>query len=261
MTALTEAHARALIDAHFERRISPSNERVMRAHLASCDACGEYYESHLLLERVTRGSEGTRERVAAGLGLTLPAERTNRAWILSTAFAAAAAVALTVGRSETVRHAPGDVHAEEFAARGGDADATPHVLVYKMNPTREIEPGGRLKASDELAFAYTNPGGFGHLLVFGVDEHRHVYWYHPAWTNHIEHPRAIAIDRGPAARELPEAIRHDIDGQALTLYALFLDEDLPVERIEELVGETASAGDALPLPAAYQARIPLAVER
>jgi hypothetical protein len=253
MKPLFESNARSLIDAHFARRISPAREHAMRAHLAGCDACGKYYQAHLLFERITAGNERTRERLADGLGLRVT-PRANAPWV------AAAALAATVAAMVLV-HETAARHDREFAARGGAHDEPPRVLVYRLNPTRELAANERVKQTDELAFAYTNPGGFRNLLVFGVDEHRHVYWYHPAWTNHIEHPRAIAIESGPAARELPEAIRHDIDGQTLTVYGVFLDDDLTVERVEELVGEASAAGDALALPGAYQQRVVLSMER
>ena len=56
MKVLTESRARALIEAHFARRISPSDERVLRAHLELCDACGKVYDAHLLFERITGDS-------------------------------------------------------------------------------------------------------------------------------------------------------------------------------------------------------------
>jgi hypothetical protein len=149
----------------------------------------------------------------------------------------------------------------EFAARGAAVTETPRVLLYALGPTRDLGPNARMKSSDQLAFAYTNPSGFRNLLVFGVDEHRHVYWYYPAWHDKNEHPRALTIASGPAARELPEAIRHDLDGQALTVHAVFLDEEMPVERVEELVSGAASPDGPLPLPGAYQEQIPLTVER
>src|SRR5262249_37142651 len=127
MKALTESRARALIDAHFERRISPSQERSMRAHLVGCDACGRYYESHLLFERITAGSAQTKERLADGLGLSLAPQRTSAAWVLG-AVLAAAAVAMLVVRATGARHATA-----EFAARGGGREEAPHVSVYALN--------------------------------------------------------------------------------------------------------------------------------
>jgi hypothetical protein len=259
MKPLTESRARALIEAHFARRISPHNERMMRAHLELCEACGKVYNAQLMFERITAGSAQTRERLGAGLGFQIASQRASAPWMLAAGLAVAVA-ALILLRIAGAKHESAKQEAE-FAARGSAKVEMPRMRVYALTPTRELAPNERMKPSDQLAFAYTNPRGFRNLLVFGVDEHRHVYWYHPAWHDHFEHPHALAIESGPAARELPEAIRHDLDGQTLTVYAVFLDEDMPVERIEELVASARSLGEPLPLPGAYQQRIALAVER
>jgi hypothetical protein len=257
MKLLTESRARSLIESHFAKRISPADERRMRSHLALCEACGRVYNAHLLFESITAGSTAAgsalaRERLAAGLGFRAGSQRAIGTWVGALACAAAALIALRVGSAK---------HDAEFAVRGSAERQAPRVLVYALSPTRELRPNDQIEASDKLAFAYSNPSGFRNLLVFGVDEHRHVYWYYPAWRNLGEHPRALAIESETAGRELPEAIRHDLDGQTLALHAVFLDEDMPVERIETLVAGASSPGEALPLPGARQQLIPLTVER
>jgi hypothetical protein len=272
MTPITESRARSLIEAHFSRRISPDNERRLRAHLSLCKACVKVYDAHLMFERITAGSPmvSGRERLGAALGFRVASsQRATTLWGLAAGFAAALA-ALAVLRVAGANH-EGVKQETEFAARGGahvgggerggrDAEA-PRMLVYALGPTRELAPTDRMKASDQLAFAYTNPSGFRNLLIFGVDEHRHVYWYHPAWRSQNDHPRALGIESGPEARELPEAVRQDLDGRALTVYAVFLNEEIPVERVEELIANAQSPDEPLPLPGAYQQRIELGVER
>jgi hypothetical protein len=257
MKPLSESRARALVDDHFARRISPENERILRAHLEVCDDCVKVYDAHLLFERITGDAAQSRERLAAGLGFHVASRRPSAPRVLAMGLAAALAalflVHLTIARHESTKQET------EFAARGAARVETPRILAYALGPTRELALSDRVRATDQLAFAYTNPTGFRHLLVFGVDEHRHVYWYHPAWRSHDEHPRALAIEDGPAARELPDAIRHDLDGHSLTVYAVFLDDDIPVERVEQLVASRAP-GEPLPLPGAYQQRLALAVE-
>ncbi len=264
MTPITESRARSLIEAHFSRRISPHNERMLRAHLSLCEACVKVYDAHLMFERITAGSSMARERLAAALGFRVATQRATTLWVLAAGFAAALA-ALAVLRVAGAKH-EGVKQETEFAARGGaqvgghEVEA-PRMLVYALAPTRQLAPNERMKASDQLAFAYTNPSGFRNLLIFGVDEHRHVYWYHPAWRSQNDHPRALAIESGPEARELPEAVRQDLDGRALSLYAVFLNEDIPVERVEELIVNAQSLEEPLPLLGAYQQRIELGVER
>ncbi len=258
MEPLTESRARALIEAHFARRISPSEERVLRAHLALCDACGKIYDAHILFESVTGESARWRDRLATGLGVDAAAPRATAPWWLAAGFAAAAALLLfRVGAAKHRDASP----EPEFAARGAASTEAPRVLLYALGPDRELGANARMKASDQLAFAYTNPPAFRNLLVFGVDEHRHVYWYYPAWHSRDEHPRAVTIESGPAARELPEAIRQDLDGQALTVHAVFLNEEVPVERVEEIVAGAASQDEPLHFPGAYEQRIAVKVER
>jgi hypothetical protein len=79
--------------------------------------------------------------------------------------------------------------------------------------------------------------------VFGVDEHGHVFWYHPQWKRAADEPRAVAIEPTEEARELPAATRHDLDGERLTLYGVFTDEAPTVQEVERRI---AKAGvDAL----------------
>jgi hypothetical protein len=100
---------------------------------------------------------------------------------------------------------------------------------------KPVALGEVMRASDELAFAFDNPASARHLLIFGVDEHRHVYWYHPAWVNPATTPTAVAIPGG--RHELPEAVSHDLDGGVLTLYAVFANEAVSVRELERALDE------------------------
>jgi hypothetical protein len=259
MKPLTESRARALLDAHFDRRISPEDERLLRAHLEVCSDCVKVYDAHLLFERITGDAAQSRERLATGLGFKPSLRRARAPWIAGAGFGGALAALFLLHVAGARQEGVGQETA--FAARGVAQEESPRILAYALSPTRELAVSDRVRATDQLAFAYTNPTGFRHLLVFGVDEHRHVYWYHPAWRSREEHPRALAIEDGPAARELPDAVRHDLDGRTLTVYSVFLDEDMPVERIEELVASSRAPDEPLPLLGAYQQRLALVVER
>ena len=72
--------------------------------------------------------------------------------------------------------------------------------------------------------------------------------------------RVGLFSQNPPVRELPEAIRHDLDGERLTLYAEFVNEDIDVRTVEERVASSA-AGAPLHLPGASEQRTPLKVER
>jgi hypothetical protein len=151
----------------------------------------------------------------------------------------------------------------EFMARGlAPQTLEPDVLVYEVSQgQRPRAPKGTIRAGDELAFAYANAPGYRKLLIFGVDEHRHVYWYHPAWSDAALDPHGIEIARGSDVREIPEAIRQSIDGRELTVYAVFTNEDLSVRRIEAMVEAAMSPSDPLPLRASFQKRMHFDVER
>jgi hypothetical protein len=118
-----------------------------------------------------------------------------------------------------------------------------------------------MRAADELAFAYANPGGYEKLMVFAVDEHRHVYWYQPEWSNQADDPHALSITPGADVREIPSAVSHSFDGGALTLFAVFTNEDLTVRGVERLVDGLRSLDDPLPLSNASVTQMRITVER
>jgi hypothetical protein len=256
MNPLSSRCVRPLIDAHFAGALSPPNERALRAHLPGCEACRGYYHRHLILAKLDPRAIGAEERIAAGLGLRVRRKSTP-AWSLALAFCAVAALFVVV---PFVKKGPAD-----FTARGGAlGPAKAEFLAYRIGPsgagTDKLTQGSTVRSTDDLAFAYCNPSGFHRLLVYGVDEHRHVYWYYPAWSNPVDDPHAIALAAGPGVRELPDAIRHNLDGRELTIHAVFLDDDASVRRVERLVAESQAAGDPLPIAGSYEERLSLVVE-
>jgi hypothetical protein len=223
----------------------------MRAHMHGCEACRRYYERRMLLAKLDPKAVRIEERIARGLGLRLP-RKGAPIWSAAFALCAAAAVLLVMplaGRSS------------QFISRGVTSASKPELFAYRMHPTAKLAEGGAISPTEDLAFAYTNPSGFERLLVYGVDEHRHVYWYYPAWSNPSDDPDAIALTAGPEVHELPDAIAHDIDGDRLTIVAVFLHEDTSVRRVERLVADSRSAFDPLPMARSYEQRLTLTVGR
>jgi hypothetical protein len=237
-------HARSLraIDAHFAGRVSPVAETAMRAHLPTCAVCTDRYERQLTLARLDPKAPPPEERIARGLGLG--PRRVRVPWTFALLIPAAAAVALAAWPRQ------GDGGA--FVARGGTpapaalgafwtyrvgADQAPHLAEQAI------------AARDELAFAYSNPAGKRYLRVFGIDEHRHVYWFHPSWPANWPAgrpaPRSVPAAAGPGPHELPEAIRHELDGRRLTITTLLSDRPLDVVGVEAALRATR-APDALP---------------
>jgi hypothetical protein len=241
---------RPLVDAHFAGTISPADERSLRGHLPTCAACTAYYDRHIVLASLDPRSLRPEDRMAIGLGLAQP-RAPFPAWSAIGAVAAAAVIALAVLQARPP---------VEFAPRGAPAVGHPSFFAYRIDPASRLSAqGSTIRANDDLAFAFTNPGGLRRLLVYGVDEHRHVYWYYPAWSDPTDDPRAIVVDRGEALRELPEAIRHEIDGNRLTIHAVFLDEDVSVRQVERWLAEPRTSDEPLP-STRYEERLTLAVE-
>ena len=242
---------RKLVDAHFRGDIDLEGERRIRAHLPECHGCRRYYERRLLLERLDPSGLGPEVRLARGLGLR-PRKTAISKWMLASACAAALLVAATVATKLRPRD-------DSFAVRGGVTLERPEIFAYRTNPWERLEARATIRANDEMAFAYTNPGGFRRLLVYGVDEHGHVYWYHPAWVEPMDDPHAIAIAAGPELHELPEAIRHALDGHELAVHAVFMNDDVSVRRVESLLAKSIGASAAI--EGSYERVLPLVVER
>ena len=238
-------HERSLraIAAHFEGRVSPGAEAAMRAHLPGCTVCTESYERQLTLARLDPTAPTAQERIARGLGLR--PRRARAPWMLALLVPAAAAVVLLAWPH--ARQPDGD---GAFVTRGGAPPARAASLwTYRIAGGTPRLAERAIDAGDELAFAYANPAGKRYLMVFGVDEHRHIYWFHPSWPAtwpaDRPAPRAVPAAPGPGPHELPEAIRHALDGRRLTVAALFSDRPLDVIAVEKAI-RAAPAPDAVP---------------
>lgn len=223
------------VEGHFAGTLAPSDEHSLREHLVSCDACRESYRRHLLLERMVPAALGAKERIGRGLGLLPSPKPASSRSALYAALAVAAALILVIG-----------LRGVRFGANTGDGEAgfTPRglpvegarVLVYRV--TRNEEPrlaGETILRHDELGFAYENPDRKPYLMIFGVDEHRHVFWFYPEWTNPSEDPVSISADVTTGVHQLHEAISQDFDGNLLDVHGVFSDAPLSVHAVETLV--------------------------
>jgi len=219
-------------------------ETTMRAHLGGCSDCRGLYRRHHLLSRIDPAAVPADERIGRALGFAPRGESgfRFRDWVRTLAFPVAATAVAAIAVLVVVR--PGTDVAP--VARGGSAVTAPvpHLLVYRFAPgarTPELVRGS-MKSGDELAFAYTNPAGRRYVAIFGVDEQRRVYWFHPAWRAGAPAPAALPAAAGPGPHELPEAIQHAIAGRRLALHALFADRAVGVEAIEAAVHAGAAGG-------------------
>jgi hypothetical protein len=235
----------------------------MRAHLGACASCRRHYDRQLMLASLDPRGRKAKERIARGLGLRSETRSRARftAWIAAGALVpVAAGLLLFVVRRETGPSSATFVR-EEPTPRGAPAPTaeSPAVWVYRV--ARDGTVGlaeGTIRADDELAFAYSNTAGWPFLLIFGLDEHRHVYWFHPAWRVGEPAPAAVHASPGPGPFELPEAIRHHTDGRRLTVYALLSRQRIDVSTVEAAIRHAGAAG---PLPATFGTERPFVVGR
>ncbi len=252
-TSLSPEHQRSHreIAAHFAGQITPAREAAMRAHLPGCASCRHHYDRHLILARMDPQARPAVLRIASGLGLRWRAQDGFRwkpkHWIgvALLPIVAAAAFALLI---RPAKHAAGTDTTGGFAARGVRPSETraPTLWTYHLAADGTPKLAGRsIGADDELAFAYSNPQAKPYVMVFGVDEHRRVYWFHPAWLIGAPVPVAIRASAGPGPHELSDAIRHSMDGRKLIVFAVFSDRALDATTVETRV-RAAAAVDVLP---------------
>jgi hypothetical protein len=288
MTRDPHRRARDEIAAHFAGAGSPAREQEMRAHLPQCASCHQHYEQHLLLASLDPAALSTEARLARGLGLR-PGRRPGRmafglAGVCAAAFAALVLVPTLT--SHGLRPGAASDPGAGVVARGGPqasaAARTPEVQIFRIHAGKTgagtgagAVPGGAVleravesvRRDDELAFLYRNPGGQARLLVFAVDEHGHIYWYHPGWSDAGENPTAVPISSEPGLHELPASVLHNFDGEHIMIHALFTDRELTVRQVEAAGAAAATShrasgpGSPLLLPGAVDVVQPLRVLR
>lgn len=218
------------VDAHFALRISPEEERALRAHLPGCAECTARYERQLELSRALPGAPSAEDRLGAALGFApAPARAPSRRWWWVGALVPIAAVLVLFFR------APVD---DGFTARGADAGVLSWLEVYVVSPQSKPRPAsGVMQASDALAFAYRNPDGHQWLMVYGVDASGEVRWYYPEWSDPNADPAAVSISSGHEVRELSSAVAHPLPAGRFVVHAVFLDAPKTVRAIEGLLRE------------------------
>lgn len=245
----------ARVDRHFDGHLGAVDEHVMREHLPSCEPCRTRYERHLVIEAIDPLALGPQRRIARGLGLaTSPRAQVVR-WAAPAvaALAMAAALLLVLGLRDP---------SHGFTARGGEATAAADLFVYRaVDHGEPVRAGATIGPRDELAFAYENPSAKPFVMIFGVDEHRRLVWYYPAWSSEHEEPVSIRADRSAGRHRLAEAIAHDLEGRSLEVHVLFSDEAISVRTIERLVASAPSKLAAVLPPGAVDQSVSFTVER
>lgn len=240
---------RALVDRHFTGGLSADREARLRAHLPTCPTCRSAYQAYQIAERLDPAAPPARERLAWSLGLG-PHTRGRRR--VSTWTGAALAM---VGAAILLVAVGGPFAGGGFKplARGGRVDGAGalEVAAFRIDGRGQSTPiAHTLSADDELAFAYRNEVGKAFLMIFAIDGDARVRWYHPAWTNPADNPKAVPITTQVGFKELPEAIRQPLRGPRLVLYSLFMDQPLDVRTVEARIAAgglvaNPSAGEVL----------------
>ena len=151
------ARFRRAVAAHFAGRIDPRHESALRIHLVDCAACRQLYQRARVVSEADPRALPARERLARGLGLrgaAAPAGARRWSWLLLPALGAIALVTIGVTRPAP---APRGAGSAALLAYRIPAHGTPVVIDKAID------------RSDELAFAYANPGGWPYLMVFAID--------------------------------------------------------------------------------------------
>jgi hypothetical protein len=239
---------RRLVDWHFGKGLSLTNEARLRNHLPACADCREAYEVYQAAERLDAKALGPCKRLATALGLPAdvrwPRRRVLR-WGIGTLSGVGAMTLLLIATSST----PSTELGRENAPRGNPIEnAEPlEVTVFRVKGEWEsIRVKDVVSPRDELAFAYRNEVGKSFLMIFAIDGAGHLVWYHPAWTDPADNPTAVPITKQVGFKELPEAVRQSLQGPSLTVHALFMEKALDVREVEARAarGEFTANADA-----------------
>jgi hypothetical protein len=235
------AHARPcalskLVDLHFSGRIAPRAERQLRCHLDICEACRDRYDRWLVLAEIDSAVPSRTERLAVGLGLRLPSHQNRTRSLGAVVAAALAGVGLVFVLGHTAPKGlmlfgppiPAPSSEAEFAVYSVGRDGAQSALLHAE---AEVAP------NQPLGFAYAKAAGTRHLMIFGVDERRHVVWYRPT----VAQSSLLPITHGELLHELSEAFRQPLDEGTLLLFAVFTNrEDLRVSEVETAVARAPS---------------------
>ena len=232
---------RRLVDGHFSKGLSLAGEARLRDHLPACADCREAYESYQAIERLEPKARPPRERLAIALGLPSEVTRPRRRGMVIGTLSTIGAMALLL-MVITITHPN---HGIASRGKGIENAESLEVAIFRVKGEREsmrvhdvISPG------DELAFAYRNEVGKSFLMIFAIDGAGRLVWYHPAWTDPADNPKAVPIGRQVGFKELPEAVRHSLQGSSLTVHALFMDKPLDVRTVEARAGSGEFLADA-----------------
>ncbi|MCP4498931.1 MAG: hypothetical protein GY822_03065 [Deltaproteobacteria bacterium] len=229
--------AKEIIDAHFSGRGGPHSALAAANAIAEVPEAKKYWDRQALFSSLDPQAASAKERVAMSLGVPATPKKRGFVWGGVGAFAMAAGLFAFVLISPNTDD-------DGFTARGPETGViSSAVFAFNISKEKEaLERKSSIHSSDELAFAYMNPQGQKHLLVYGVDDKMNIYWFHPAWTNYNKPPAAIAVESSTQIRELQEAIGHEYIGRQLKLYSWFQEAPISVVEAEKAIAKAGANG-------------------
>jgi hypothetical protein len=238
LAALAEGEVTASEAAQLEEALAASPEsrrrldrvRAVTAHLGDTTAVDGIDLFPVLKQRLAAGNPAVRAPrrrwlSPRGLGFALAA--------------AAVALPLVLLKSWHTASRPEQAYRAKSATSHHDARSRWIALnAFRLSGEAAPEPlGDVLHRNDGLLFSYTNlgPTPFSHLMIFGIDEQRRVYWYYPAFMDARDNPKGIDIQQGGGRVGLSEVIAHPYHEGRLTILGLFSDQALSVADVESAV--------------------------
>ncbi len=226
------------LDAHMIARYLEGDLTISQAHafeklLENSREARDLFEREKALFAILGDAPAALEQldivggVRARLGRSPPKTRT--------VFAALAAVILSsIGLGAIISQPDAMQGVVARSAGTKSASRWMGVRTWIMAPGGPKLAGGIVRSDAELLFSYANMGAApaSHLMVFAKDSTGSIRWYHPAWLDPAEDPRAVAIESGVSQQLLPEAIRHELPSGPVVIHALFLSRALSVREVE-----------------------------
>ena len=139
---------------------------------------------------------------------------------------------------------PGD----QFQARAAFTDPSQRwwaLWMFESNESarqyREVK--SQISQDAQLVFGYLNhppvsEQAYSHLMIFGIDQQAHVFWYYPAFQELGTDPKSISIQ--PGKHPLPDRVEHSLHTGRLCIFALFTKSALRVSQMEQMVRQQIS---------------------
>lgn len=163
---------------------------------------------------------------------------------------AAAAIAAIMFAAALFESQPVNPTTDGYRARGASGAKTNQwvsIQVFKKVPNGFKAVDKFIEPNDALAFAYRNQNQnrCNYLMIFAINDEGEIFWYYPAYTQDGVYPSSTPIESTNKAKQLPDAIEHNLKPGPLSLIALFLESPLNVKNVEHSVEMQLAKGVSL----------------